>query len=196
MATLFYEQTDRENDIGMSAWSNLIKYAATKVLSSENGKQLIEVKSHFKRVGSTSGSMRAAVQGSDGTWKGYTAYQDNSSWSTSAFEEKTFTFDSAITLATDDYIIIQSSDQGGSEKYIKIGTDITTPPAFRNCFTMENGSSSWTTHTDRELTIKLYEPDSGGGSGGGGGSSEGDAPTGDGIPQTERLQILSTVIPR
>ena len=36
----------------------------------------------------------------------------------------------------------------------------------------------------------------GGGSGSGCGVSEGDAPTGDGLPQTERLQILSTVVPR
>tara|TARA_B100000029_G_C17230612_1_gene835180 strand:+ start:67 stop:771 length:705 start_codon:yes stop_codon:yes gene_type:complete len=126
-------------------------------------------------------------------------YQDSGTW---------FTLSSGITLSASTTYYLQlektstqlelrnyGSDSTYSGSYTNVTQSYTNNPTFDHIqiSTKSTGSGSLDAEMDL-LTVENYTS-SGGGSGGGSGS-EGDAPSGDGIPQTERLQILSTVVPR
>lgn len=108
----------------------------------------------------------------------------------------TFTFTTNAEIQAGDLLVTYIPTSIGDGGWI-CEIDSSNSATNENFFTHYSGGSQ--SQTNRELRFSCEYDTSGsggGGSGGGGGGSEGDAPTGDGIPDSERLQILQTVIPR
>ena len=164
------------------------------------GEKLVSCSFYINRVGSPSGNIYAYVlDSSHQKISGQTStnsFNATTDLSTSTYNEKTFTFDGTHTLAEGEKIVYEYGDGDGSNytraRFSSSNQIDTTALVF---FKQHGGSFQEDADKDASFTLKTNNV-SDGGTGSGSGGSEGDAPTGDGLPQTERLQILSTVVPR
>lgn len=187
-----FAQSSINDEAGTTTTNNIVGH----LVESSNtirGKYITQVTFRLRADPTTSsGTYYCRVYHKDGTLK-HTFGSASMSGLDSSFADYTFTTDYDTAIVTDDCICIEASND--NLKLAQRDGDV-SPYGHR---VRGNSGSSFILDTSKDIWFSCeYEDSSGGGSGGGGGggSSEGEAPTGDGIPQTERLQILSTVVPR
>lgn len=118
---------------------------------------------------------------------------------TNSFTSQTYTFSNCPELAAGDMLGVYAEGQTGSISGIYVRAEYASTDEDTNSELIQKAddTSGYATINGKDLKFSLeYGSGSGGGSGGGGEEEEeGDEPSGDGFPK-DRLQILSTVVPR
>lgn len=126
----------------IQAHSNWEQKQGMKCEQGLNGKALKTVTVRLKKAGTPTATLRCDVIRNSNPQTTPEAYSDTKDQDdlTASYQDITFTFSSAVTLATDDYIVITSSATGGA-------TGTSTIIAQTDCnperYYANNGATSW-----------------------------------------------------
>ena len=161
------------------------------------GGTISSITAYFKRnnTNTTSQTYRCRILNSDETQKALSSDSyDRADLSNTTYSAKAFAFSPAVSINANDWIEFYSDTTSNGDFILLHFNDDDTHSGNYGHRNYAGTRSNY--YTSDLIYTAQYEASSGGGSGGGSGEEEGATPIGDGLPQTERLQILSTVVPR